>query len=159
MVGFQIIILLKWNKKVIWNRRLMKDKLTKFSISSLVELGIVVGSEGGKAVARVTYSRWRSLAEWYTEDGDCSKESAVLFVARKILICDSKYDVSTVVCLTKNHHTKVTFVAGRDSWKRREVYWTDSVQEDHPLVTSRWTTYQTVSSTVRRNQCVNKPEK
>jgi hypothetical protein len=64
MVGFQMIILLEWN------RCQTKDKLTKFSISRLVELGIMGGGrKGGQAVAHATYPRWRSISEWFTEDG------------------------------------------------------------------------------------------
>jgi hypothetical protein len=62
-VGFQMIILLEWNTIDTWNRCQMKEKLTKFSISRLVELEIVVGKEGGQAVARSTCPRWRSFAE------------------------------------------------------------------------------------------------
>jgi hypothetical protein len=52
MVGFQMIILLEWNIKDTWNRCQMKDRLTKFSISRLVELGIVGGREGKQLRAK-----------------------------------------------------------------------------------------------------------
>jgi hypothetical protein len=35
----------------------MKDKLAKFSILRLLELGMVVEREGGQTVARATYPR------------------------------------------------------------------------------------------------------
>jgi hypothetical protein len=51
MVGFQMIILLELNTTDTRNRHQMKDKLTKFSISRLVELAIVMWRDGGQAVA------------------------------------------------------------------------------------------------------------
>jgi hypothetical protein len=68
MVGFQLIRLLEWNMTYTWNRW---------------KLGIVVVREGGQAVVHATYLRLCSLAEWFTQYGDGSKESAVCSVACK----------------------------------------------------------------------------
>jgi hypothetical protein len=96
---------------------------------------------------RVTYTRWRRFR------GKCN-----VFCGFQNLNLWLKCHVSTIVCLTKNHHTKIAFVVGIDGWKRRETYWTNSFLEDHPLVTSQWKTFETVLSAVGRNQCINIPE-
>jgi hypothetical protein len=52
----------------------MKDKLTKFSISRLVELGIEVGREGGRAsscvrnISKVMLTHWEIYRRWRSPD-------------------------------------------------------------------------------------------
>jgi hypothetical protein len=63
-----------------------------------------------KLTRRVIYTRWRRFK------GKCS-----VFCGLQNLNLWLKCDVSTVVCLMKNHHTKILFVVGIESWKRREA--------------------------------------
>jgi hypothetical protein len=90
-----------------------------------VELVIVLGREGGQAVAQAAYPRWRSHAEWFTQAGVGSKDKGTVFCGLQNFNLWLKCDVS--------HRTKIAFVVGLDSWKRCESYWTNGVLEDRPL--------------------------
>jgi hypothetical protein len=91
----------------------------------------------------VVYTRWRRFK------GKCS-----VFCGLQNWNLWLKCDVSTTACLMKNHHTKISFVAAMRSWKRCEADWTKGVLGDHPLVTSRWKTFERVLSAIQRNQCI-----